>query len=302
MNKKAASGLSWGDLLTALRHRFPYQAFSRMFLIAATVIFIYLFVKEGREIDLHRIAVYFPLVLLAVALSFGHMALKSLSLFMCARTLGFHKPFIYFFKAYCISTFIEISTLSGKVGSDAFKYVYWKDASRSQRLKIILLFRLSNVPAVCYSLVLVLFHGSYFWLWFVLIAVVAVILAKRIKEDFEADKIRAVSSSFFMVSHLQAAALAICLFQFYLLLLVYETEHAWAALSGYVISFIVGSVSLLPLGLGAKDLTLLVQLKPYMAMGSILGILILQRVTGDFVTAGVGWILSIREISKKNVR
>lgn len=287
------------QIISVLRRKFSYSLISKVFLLIATIIFVRLFWKYGHDIELDLVIRYWPLLLLVAVLSFAHMALKGAVLYVSSRRLGFQKPFMYFVKAHCISTFIEISTLSGKFGSDTFKYIYWKDASRAQRFKIILLFRLSNIPAVCCGLIPVFFRGPFFWTWFILIIAAGWFLVIKIERDFKKEGIRPYSVTFLSASYLQTAALAVGLFQFYLLLAIYEVGELWPVLSSYMTSLIIGSISLLPLGLGAKDLTLLVQLKPYMPVASILAVLLLQRVTGDFITAGTGWYFSMREVAHK---
>ena len=124
------------------------------------IVFISIIIKYGSKIQFSLILINWKISILLLLLAALFMITKSLMLFYVGRLFLVKRGFLHFLKVFCTSSFIELTSFTGKIGADGFKYYLWKEISKKKRLSLILFLRSADISGFLLLLGLFLFSGS----------------------------------------------------------------------------------------------------------------------------------------------
>ena len=108
-------------------------------------IFLFFIIKNISLINLELIIQYKYTTLTIILLASLLILLKSFQLKAISDIFTKQKSYFHFIKTYCMSSFIELTTFTGKIGSDGFKYIHWSDLSKKERISIIIIQRSADI-------------------------------------------------------------------------------------------------------------------------------------------------------------
>ena len=115
-----------------------------LFIILCSIM-IFIIWKNFSKINFSLISDNWQVTLMILGLAVIFLLIKSLMLFLTGRLFNVDKNYFYFLKVFCMSSFIELTTFSGKIGADGFKYFFWKNLSRKNRFSLIFFFRSADI-------------------------------------------------------------------------------------------------------------------------------------------------------------
>lgn len=223
--------------------------------------------------------------------SIGFILCKACALFFSARAAGVDIGFKKAAKLLTQSVLVEITMFPSKVAGDTFKYFRLPTCEQSQKVMTILLFRCTSFSP--FLLLLFLYPESVFsWLFCGLLLVVSIwmILKKTKNTILWGAVFSSICGHFF--------ALLLWAFQSYLLLrMLSPTAPSFFYFIGvFLMAQIAASVSNLPFGIGVKEVFFGFTLSSFLGADQLIIFLILQRLSGELLTALIGWVTMLPEI------
>ncbi len=225
------------------------------------------------------------------AAAMGFVLCKAAALCFAARAAGVNLGFSNAAKLLCQSVFVELTLFPSKVAGDAFKYFRLPAGQQAEKVKTLMVFRVTSF-APC-MMVLFLFPKSVFsWLFSALLLAAAIWfwLGKN------GGRMALTPVMLSVCGHVLALLLWAC--QGYLLLgLVGSAAPGFAHFVGiFLLAQMTAAASSLPFGLGVKEVMFGVSLGSFLGADQLLLFLVLQRLSGELLTAFVGWLMLLPEV------
>lgn len=252
-------------------------------------ILILIIFKEISLFDLSIIIKSWKQSLVIISLSLIFILTKSYSLLLVSRMNNLKETYFDSIKIFCMSAFIEITTLSGKIGNDGFKFLYWNKLKRRKRVSILLFLRSADLFAFIF-LILAFYYNNFLILFFPLIIFLAILITQTKNEK---------PVIWAKISTLSTISLISLSIQF---LVAYSTVGLGFSLLNakyFLSSHALGAISFLPFGLGVKDFSLYLQLKNIISKEQIILGLIWIRLLGEFFSAFLGGIFYVNNVKNK---
>ncbi len=233
------------------------------------------------------------------------LLIKSYQLYTIASITQLKRPYFHFIKIYCMSSFIELTTFTGKIGSDGFKYLYWKEHSKKNRLTIILFQRSTDILGF---IILLLFILIPWWISIPITLLIVILLIKCLSCPKKTQPSESIKHLIKQHRAKWLAMIAISIISYLLILtqlgLIFSSLGATITkplLLGFLFSHGLGALSQLPLGLGVKDLFITYTLNDILNQETIILGLIWARLFGEFFIIMLGGIfLGIDLLKKKH--
>ncbi len=200
--------------------------------------------------------------------------------------------FIYSLKSFFISDFVELISFTGKIGADATKYFLYKKQVNSKKLiSIILSFRLISTISLIATIFLLI--NQLFFLVFI-IALFFLFLYLNSKNNLTNFHLFFAFFLNFLCELIKISVLFLTAFIFKIPL------TSFLALV-FLISKIIGLISLLPFGFGVQDFSLSFYLKQFLSINELVSFNLLLRLVSVIPSAIIGWlIISFKLIKFKN--
>ena len=228
--------------------------------------------------------------------SIGFILCKAGALFFSARAAGGDIGFRSAAKLLTQSVLVEITMFPSKVAGDTFKYFRLPTREKAQKVMTVVLFRCTSFSP--FLLLLVLYPDSvYSWFLCGLLLVVSIwIILKKTK-----SKILWTAVFYSVCGHF--LALLFWAFQGYLLLrMLSPSDPGFFYFIGiFLIAQIVAAASNLPFGVGVKEVLFGFTLSSFLGADQLIIFLILQRLSGELLTALIGWLTMFPEIFKRRL-
>jgi len=194
-------------------------------------------------------------------------------------------------KIFSLSSLVDFLFFPSTISADLFKLAYLKNYGIAQKLRAIVLFRVATSSA--YALVLIAYFAqvSVLLTLFGLLAFCLVVF-RRYQPGAMAAYFRRVAWVFGALVLLTLLVICITFSRAYLLAGLFDAALPLRFLFEYVVSHFVGVLSAVPMGLGAKDLSLGYFLSEHLSTEQIGLFLILLRLSGEVYGALLGWLFS----------
>ncbi len=233
-----------------------------------------------------------PWNVMAIFLASGGFILcKAGSLFFSARAAGVTIGFKDTAKLLTQSVLVEITMFPSKVAGDTFKYFRLPSCAQAQKVMTVLLFRCTSFSP--FLLFLFIYPDSaYSWLFCGILLIISTwMIIKKTK-----GHILWAAVFFSVCGHF--VALLLWAFQGYLLLqLLSPSAPPFLYFIGiFLMVQIAAAASNLPFGIGVKEVLFSFTLSSFLGADQLIMFLILQRLSGELLTAFIGWLTLLPEI------
>ncbi len=243
------------------------------------IVFISIIIKYGSKIQFSLILINWKISILLLLLAALFMITKSLMLFYVGRLFLVKRGFLHFLKVFCTSSFIELTSFTGKIGADGFKYYLWKEISKKKRLSLILFLRSADISGFLLLLGLFLFPRDIFLIGLLVLPIVFFLAAPL--------QLRKKGSDWIFTLILSSVSYLILITQLGLVFDVLGVSFSFVSAKVFLISHGLGVLSQLPFGLGVKDFSIFYLLKDVATETIILG-MIWVRMLGEFFSVFLG--------------
>ena len=263
------------------------KKFMSIIFIILVIIFSIVIIQNWNKLNLSLMLTHWEISLLLITLAIFFTLTKSLMLYIVGRMYNIKRPFLHFFKVFCTSTFIELTTFTGKIGADGFKYYLWKELSKKKRLRLLIFLRSADITGI-----LLLFGFIFLPLNYILILIIIslfVILLINKKKWWKWAGLTLIATIPYIII---TASLT----------LIFNTlglNITKITLTTFLTSHALGAISQPPLGLGAKDFSIFYQLKHLLTKEQIINGLIWARFCGEFITVLLGVFFTTIYLKKK---
>ncbi|MBL7661449.1 hypothetical protein JNK13_01735 [bacterium] len=240
-------------------------------------------VQPGKLLQLSLISLIFS-VLRAIqwnqaALNYGHREALSASIGTQFR-----------------ATFVDLTVFPARISSDIYRYQTLSGISAPAKLRTVATYRLSTMI----PLILVIFYAlcsevtTEIWsLFLALLGLSVGLVIYRIFRRYNFFN----SSDLILLAKLAALgvlALLVDLFRSYLLISTFTVMPFAEYATKHLIAQGIGALSGLPLGIGAKDLSLIYFFKSILTSPQVGAFIAVQRLTGELLGAFLGFLLSLK--------
>ncbi len=271
----------------------------RIFLFLTLItILTTIIIKNISAIDLTIIIQSKSITLLILLLAAILILLKSFQLKSVSATFTKSKPYYHFLKTYCMSSFIELTTFTGKIGSDGFKYIYWNDLTKQDRLKIIITQR--SIDIIGFILLIIFFLKPLLLILLIIIATITYLYTKyKNNENSITKHLQQHWKILILMLILSITSYIIIATQLGFIFYALGTSITPQIIQGFLFSHAAGAISQLPLGLGVKDLSLAYLLKDSLTTQTIILGIIWARLCGEFLSIFLGAIFTGIELLNK---
>lgn len=228
--------------------------------------------------------------------SIGFILCKAGALYCSAQAVGVNIEFSAATKLLTQSVLIEITMFPSKVAGDTYKYFRLPTKEKKRKLMTVMVFRCTSF--LPFLLFLFLYPESIFsWLFCgTLLVAVTWTLLKKTPGHISWSLVVISASGHFL-------ALLIWAFQGYLLLRILgdSTPNFLYFIGIFLIAQVAAAVSNLPFGLGVKEVFFGYTLSTFLGVEQLLLFLILQRLSGELMTALIGWLTLLPEIFQRRI-
>ena len=273
--------------------------FAVLLLILAGIIW-----KNFDDLEFSMFIEHWNVSLIIVILAFIFVVIKSMMWFLVGRLYHVKKEFFHFVKVFCVSSFLELTTFSGKIGADGFKFYLWNDLSKRGRLVLLLFLRSADV----FGIVLL---GIFLFLPWYLIFGVVLLLLSIISQGYKQNSITETPTRFRKtlkkhwklwtgVCLLSVCGYIIILTQLSLVFSIFGLEMGRNVFIIFLTSHALGALSQLPFGLGIKDYSIFYQLKDIITQSDIILALLWVRLFGEIVIVLLGGLFIALHLKKGN--
>ncbi len=273
-----------------------------LFLILVFVLGVLLW-KNYSLIDFNLFLKEWWVSLILIFSSLVFISLKALMLFLAGRFFQIKENYFYFWRLFSMSSFFELTTFSGKLGSDGFKYTFWKDLSPRNRFILILFLRFADVFGYILLFINLIFPFKlYLGFIFVMIFFACIYFYKYKKHNLSNSVFKSIYGNwqlFLILSFISILSYLIILFQLSLVFYSFGLKINISVLFTFLFSHGLGALSQLPFGLGVKDYSIYVQLKDLMLQSNILFALVWVRLFGEMFNAILGCTFSAIYLKKQ---
>lgn len=229
-----------------------------------------------------------------IATSIGFILCKSASLFYSARATGANIRLKDAAKLLTQSVLVEITMFPSKLAGDTFKYFRLPGRNQTQKVMTVMIFRCTSFAP--FLLLLFLYPDSiYSWVFCgCLLTAFIWLLAKKLQGHISWTALFLSTCGHFF-------ALLFWSCQGYLLLrLLSPSPPSFLAFVGiFLIVQIAASVSNLPFGIGVKEVLFGFTLSSFLGADQMIIFLILLRLSGELLTASIGWLTLLPEIIQR---
>ena len=202
-----------------------------------------------------------------------------------------------------MSSFIELTTFTGKIGSDGFKYMYWKDIPKTEKISIIIIQRSADILGFM-LLILTFFKPSLLIPLVIIITIMALYFRYKKPENIIVKNLNVHWKVWIVMLIISISSYVIIATQLSLIFYTLGVQINHTIITSFLFSHGAGAISQLPLGLGAKDLSLIYILKDILSTKTILSGLIWARLCGEFVGIVLGAIFlafTLKQSSNKSI-
>lgn len=221
----------------------------------------------------------FP-VIVVVALLF--LLCKGASLYVAARGTGIRVTYQATTLVMAQSVFIEMTMFPAKIAGDVYKYFRLPGEDKKQKITALLCFRVTSFVPFVFVVVCVVDH-------LVLIAFIGFCLFVIVLLALRTLELSITAAVLAAMGHLAAFFFWIC--QNYLLLYFIGVEQINILhLAGVlVVAQGLSAISNIPFGLGVREVVVGYSLGSFLGTEQMVIFLLLQRLTGETLTALIGW-------------
>ncbi len=255
-------------------------------------------IKNITEIDLTVIIQHGYITLLIFLFATILISIKSFQLKSISDTFTKPKSYPHFIKTYCMSSFIELTTFTGKIGSDGFKYIYWKDIPQKEKIGIIITQRSADIMG--FILLILAFFKPLLLIPLIIITIIVYRYTNyKNHENIIIKNLHLHWKVWTLMLIISISSYLIMATQLSLIFYTLGVQINRTLISGFLFSHGAGAISQLPLGIGAKDLSILYILKESLSTQTILIGLIWARLCGEFLSIFLGAAFTGIELLKK---
>jgi hypothetical protein len=224
--------------------------------------------------------------------------LKSTILFLLGRSQNMNRNYLYFFKVFSVSAFVELTSFTGKIGADGFKYLLWKDLQPKERLKVIFFSRSTDILG--FLVLLSIFMLPWRWIsGFVIGICLILFLIIKKSNGFYAEELRKKWKLWLSILSISMVSYMIIMLQFSLVFEALGLEVSKNSLMVFLTSHGLGALSQLPLGLGVKDFSIFYQLKDVLSTDKIIMGMLWMRMFTEVIAVFIGGIIVGAKLIKK---
>lgn len=226
--------------------------------------------------------------------SIGFILCKAGALYFSTQAVGVNIKFSAATKLLTQSVLIEITMFPSKIAGDTYKYFRLPTKRKKRKVMAVMVFRCTSF--LPFLLFIVLYPKSILsWLFCAtLLITVTWILCKKTTGHISWTLVFLSASGHFL-------ALLIWAFQGYILLTVLsDSAPGFIYFVGiFLIAQVAAAASNLPFGLGIKEIFFGYTLSSFLGVEQLILFLILQRLSGELLTAFLGWLTLLPEIFKR---
>ncbi|MFH1439204.1 MAG: hypothetical protein ABIG89_01460 [Candidatus Woesearchaeota archaeon] len=310
------------DLLRNKANKILTKKVKAIIFLLMLIILTIIIIKNIKDMDIYLIIKYWWISLLLVISAICFSLIKALNLFLAGKLFHVQKGFFHFVKVFCVSCFIELTTFTGKIGADGFKYYLWKDLSSKSRVSLLLFLRSADISGFVWVALFV------FLPWKIATAVIVFVLGslfihfrekvssnnryndknknsenkKSILCSLEPESFRKTLREhwglWITMSLLTTIVYLIMVIQFSLVFSVFGLKITTNTFFVILSSHALGVISQLPFGLGVKDFSIFYQLKGIISHSNIILGLLWVRLFGEFVTILFGGLFVWMKLKK----
>jgi len=234
----------------------------------------------------------FPVIIL-VALLF--LLCKGTSLYVATHGAGIRMTYKNAILVIAQSVFVEMTMFPAKIAGDAYKFFNLPGEDKKQKIKGLLCFRVASFVPIIFVIIYVVDHV------FVMLSIVICLLVLTVLALRQMGQ----SVSAFMLSVMGHLAAFFCwIWQSYLLLYFLGAEPPdFLYLAGVlVVAQGLSAISNIPFGLGVREVVIGYSFSAFLGMEQMVTFLLLQRLTGETLTALIGWFSLLPKLLKRKFR
>jgi uncharacterized membrane protein YbhN (UPF0104 family) len=235
-------------------------------------------------------------IVLCLVLSSAFCLAQSMAWYAALRSAGVAASYRTCLKLMYMGAAIDITVFPARLSSDAFRLWYMRDRSLTSAALGIATFRMAALsPYLMYALLFAAQHArvaaSGALSGVVLLAVATAIWRRKSPKSRIAVAIRNCWSGLLVAIPASSLAVTTEVLRNLALLSLVGLAPSWEMVHVYLASHMIGVLSGLPFGIGAKDLSLTAFLANHLSAGAIARYLLLARITGELASATAGLLL-----------
>jgi len=197
-----------------------------------------------------------------------------------------------------MSCFFEVTTFTGKIGADGFKFFFWKKVPKKRKISLLLFLRTADMFGFTWLLIFLMLPWKLAFVGMCLITIFIFTNLKQNKINYFPDSfkktIRHHWGKWVLISFISTTVFLIMVAQLSVVFNSLGLDVTKKTTSIFLTSHGLGVLSQLPFGLGVKDFSIFYQLKGYLTQSTILLGLIWTRLLGEMVIVVLGGIFSIK--------
>ena len=279
------------------------QKIKQLIFLFLILILIIIVIKNISKINLSLIITSWPISLMVIGLAICFIMIKSFMLFIIGKLFNLNKNYFHFVKVFCMSCFFEVTTFSGKLGADGFKYFFWKEIPKKIKISLLLFLRTADIFGFFCLFLFLLLPWELALTGIVITFLFTFINLKKSKISFSPESFKKTITNHWKlwvaISFLSAIAFSIMISQLIIIFNVLGLEITKKNASIFLISHGLGVLSQLPFGLGVKDFSIFYQLKEILSQSEIIFGLIWARLLGEMITMTGGAIFLLKKMKKR---
>ncbi len=277
---------------------FNKQTIKQIMFLFLILVFIIIITKNISKIEFSLIFIHWQISLAIIGLAFCFIALKSFMLYMVGNLFHINKNYFHFVKVFCMSCFFEVTTFTGKIGADGFKFFFWKKVPKKRKISLLLFLRTADMFGFTWLLIFLMLPWKLAFVGMCLITIFIFTNLKQNKINYFPDSfkktIRHHWGKWVLISFISTTVFLIMVAQLSVVFNSLGLDVTKKTTSIFLTSHGLGVLSQLPFGLGVKDFSIFYQLKGYLTQSTILLGLIWTRLLGEMVIVVLGGIFSIK--------